>query len=196
MRDRAGWIAVLSTAGVLMSACGGGDDLSPDGEHFAGLDAATVAEVLENPVAMQRIEGDSAEDRRMRLQGMVINFIVCRDLFRVYEAWMTTGVAPAPNPFPVPDEPLADWPGEFASDRSALESATPIGSGRCCPGRVPAESGSRSRPASPTDRRSRMRSGRCHEARDHRLRRFADRVRRRGLHICVVIIRLGAGQGC
>lgn len=52
MRDRAGWIAVLSTAGVLMSACGGGDDLSPDGEHFAGLDAATVAEVLENPVAM------------------------------------------------------------------------------------------------------------------------------------------------
>jgi hypothetical protein len=125
MRDRAGWIAVLSTAGVLMSACGGGDDLSPDGEHFAGLDAATVAEVLENPVAMQRIEGDSAEDRRMRLQGMVINFIVCRDLFRVYEAWMTTGVAPAPNPFPVPDEPLADWPGEFASDRSALESGDP-----------------------------------------------------------------------
>jgi len=132
-------VGVVAVSLILnVSACSGNDQPTPDAPYFAGLDPAVVAEVLANPVAQSRIEGDAQADKERRLQGMVINFIVCRDMYRVYETWLTTGVAPEPSPIPQPHDPRADWNTQFgvltdaarSGDIDRLRSVI-IGEGTC-----------------------------------------------------------------
>jgi hypothetical protein len=108
---------------VLLGGCSG--DEPADATYFAGLDPAVVTEVLQNPAVQERIQGDSREDREMRLQGSVINFVVCRDLLRVYRTWVTTGAAPEPAPLPAPEDPRADWRTEFSHVLRAAGSGDP-----------------------------------------------------------------------
>lgn len=98
---------------------------SADADYFAGLDSTVVAEVLANPVVQERVGHEPREQKETRLQGIVINFIVCRDLYRVYQAWITNGDLPEPNPLPVPDDPRADWPSEFSGVLDAARSGDP-----------------------------------------------------------------------
>jgi hypothetical protein len=124
MKTRQFLVMVVCT-GLLLGACSGDEEPTADAEYFAGLDRTVVAEVLKNPVAQERVSGDSQEDKEMRLQGSVINFIVCRDLHRVYKTWLSTGTAPKPNPLPTPSKPRIDWANEFSAVLQAAESGDP-----------------------------------------------------------------------
>jgi hypothetical protein len=127
MKRRLALAFAVSAALLGSSALGGcsNDDPSATDDYFAGLDPAVVSEVLANPVAQDRIKGDTPQDREMRLQGMAMSFMVCRDLYRVYETWVTTGQAPQPAPLPTPEDPRADWQFEFGSQLRAVESGDP-----------------------------------------------------------------------
>jgi len=89
---------------LVVVSCGG-DLFSADAKHFQGLDPAVVAEVLTNPVARQKIEEEPSATRESMAQAIVINFILCRDAFRVYRDWINTGRAPDLAPPPLPTNP-------------------------------------------------------------------------------------------
>ena len=94
-------ISLIAIAGCTLEA-----PLSVDAEYFEGLDVAVVAEVLNNPVGRQKIEDEPILTRGSMAQGIVINFITCRDALRVYQGWLNTGVAPDLEPLPIPTTPL------------------------------------------------------------------------------------------
>lgn len=94
---------------------------------FAGLDSVVVQEVLDSPVASGKInEETDLADRDSLAQGIVVNFITCRDVARAYEEWVTSGQAPTLAPGAVPDDPLA-WYEYEPANRERLESAIASG---------------------------------------------------------------------
>lgn len=71
---------------------------------FDGLPPALVAEVLSNPAAQANIDMPiSPADRDSLWQGMVLNFMLCRQEFDIYKEWVTTG--PRPQALPAPPRP-------------------------------------------------------------------------------------------
>ena len=102
---------------------------SPDAEHFAGLDREVVAEVMSDPIALERLGQEADADRESMAQGMVRNFAVCRDAFELYARWITTGEPGSLAPLPVPDAPRepshGSWPGEYARFEAAVTSGDP-----------------------------------------------------------------------
>lgn len=81
---------------------------SPKDRIFEGLPADVVAEVLDNPAARANIDMplDPAE-RNSLWQGMVTNFIMCRQLLGIYQAWEQTGTPPIRQfVMPEPKNPL------------------------------------------------------------------------------------------
>lgn len=82
---------------------------------FAGLPSAVVAEVLRNPAAQANIDMPiSAEDRNSLWQGMVENFVMCRQLLHVYTSWRATGMpSTADFAIPKPTHPLQPSYGDL-----------------------------------------------------------------------------------
>lgn len=76
---------------------------SASATEFAGLDPQVVAEVLANPTAQHNAAGASAADRPSLWQGMVGNFILCRQMLDVYTTWRDTGRPPVK--FPAAEQP-------------------------------------------------------------------------------------------
>lgn len=97
---------------VAMAGCGGSDSqITASDPAFAGLDQAVVKEVLDSKIARERVEGDEHSAAVGRYQGMVRNFVACRDALGVYQSWVKTGTAPK---FPAQAKPAN--PAPFAED--------------------------------------------------------------------------------
>ncbi len=111
---------------LVVTGCDSAEPLSVDASFFEGLDEVVVAEVLVNPVARQKIEEEPEDTKESMAQGIVINFVVCRDAFRVYEDWITRGVAPDLGPLPAPVSPrepsYTDWKTSYAQLETRLDS--------------------------------------------------------------------------
>ncbi|MDO5503569.1 MAG: hypothetical protein Q4G67_10390 [Actinomycetia bacterium] len=91
------------------------------------MDPVVVREVLENPVAMESIEMEEELDARDSMaQGIVANFMTCRDVARVYEEWSATGTPPPFAAWPEPTKPLA-WYRWEPGQRERLEGAVDSG---------------------------------------------------------------------
>ncbi|RNL60583.1 hypothetical protein EFK50_19905 [Nocardioides marmoriginsengisoli] len=112
MRTKRLAIAACALACAAFAAGCGSDEpasLRADAPVFQGLDGKVVAEVLANPDASRKIaeeETDSARDSMA--QGIVINFVTCREVAAAYRSWLTTGVRPELAPVPAvrsPQEP-------------------------------------------------------------------------------------------
>lgn len=78
---------------------------------FAGLPPQVVNEVLQNPEAQANIAMPvSGQARDALWQGMVGNFVFCRQMLSFYETWHSTGAKPASFPTPVtPEHPLSSY---------------------------------------------------------------------------------------
>lgn len=115
----------ITSLGAL-AGCGADHGLEASDVAFSGLDSAVVAEVLANPAATMKISQEPEDTRGSLAQGIVRNFIVCRDFYDTYEVWRRTGQAPAAPVLPQPSNPLepsaSGWPSEFRNYSDALRS--------------------------------------------------------------------------
>ena len=95
---------ILVVFGSVVASCSGAT-MSPTASYFKGLDGAVVDEVLANPVAIQKIEETPSAEQASMAQGIVMNFITCRQGLRAFEEWRLTGRVPTLGPFPQPESP-------------------------------------------------------------------------------------------
>jgi len=121
------YVRALVVVALLVSAgCSRGAAVASSDEYFHGLDPSAVAEVLANPVAMQKISEEPPGTRGSMAQGIVINFLVCRDAARVYRKWIRVGVRPSLAPLPVPEVPMTpsypDWERSYADLKGRIAS--------------------------------------------------------------------------
>ena len=88
---------------------------SPSDRIFDGLPVDVVVEVLNNPAAQANIDMPlPADDRDSMWQGMVGNFVMCRQLLDVYTKWTKTGAPPVQELAIVrPDHPLEPSYGDL-----------------------------------------------------------------------------------
>lgn len=108
------------------AACSSQDDLAlpaASAPVFDGLDPAVVSEVLANPEASRKIlEEETISARDSMAQGIVINFLTCREVASDYRTWVTTGVRPSLKPVPVVAEPKQPSYGDAQAIHDRLES--------------------------------------------------------------------------
>ena len=121
------WLVVLVIwFSVVAAGCSHQGATSVDAPYFEGLDQTVVGEVLNDPVALQKIEEEPSDTRESMAQGIVINFMVCRDALRVYQGWRNTGVAPSLEPLPTPTNPrepsYSDWITSYANLETRVDS--------------------------------------------------------------------------
>ena len=113
----------------LLAGCSDSILSSPDADVFQGLDPTVVSEVLANPAARAKIETEPKEGQPGLAQGIVMNFIVCRDLLKDYQQWQQTGIAPTLKPLPRPTnpDPLTDedWELSYLDIKESIESGDP-----------------------------------------------------------------------
>ena len=99
---------LVATVGVAASSTPSAGWPTPDDPIFDGLPRTVVVEVLANPRAQDdvRILTPVAPGARNSMwQGMVINFVQCRQLLVVYRTWSVTGRPGVLAPHPVPGYP-------------------------------------------------------------------------------------------
>lgn len=72
---------------------------SADDPEFEGIDRSVVEEVLASKAVAFRTAGDDQQMLLTRLQGIALNFVLCRQAYSAYEDWRTTGL---PQMLPVP----------------------------------------------------------------------------------------------
>lgn len=123
-------ITALSMAVVLsVTGCTTSDSPADASDAYAGLDQAVVQEVFANPVAIQKIDEEPESTRLSMAQGIVRNFMVCRNAYDTYEQWLTTGERPELAPLPVPENPEepsnGDWDVTFKALQDRLKSGEP-----------------------------------------------------------------------
>jgi hypothetical protein len=118
-------VALLAVVACL-SGCSGPAPLDGSSPAFAGLDPRVVTEVLENPTAARKISEEPESTRDSMAQGIVRNFIVCREFLSAYETWLRSGVAPSSPPLPTPSNPLdpsaSGWAQEYQNYAGPLNS--------------------------------------------------------------------------
>lgn len=121
-------MAVTGLTGCI-GASAAEDPFDPGAAIYVGLDPAVVAEVLESPVARQKLVEEPPETRASLGQGMVRNFLVCRDALRVYQTWLATGQQPDLAPLPTVENPVepsnAHWIEDFSRLDQLLDSGDP-----------------------------------------------------------------------
>lgn len=88
-----------------ITACGTNAAYPADSDIFEGLAPTAVDEVLANSVAVQKIDEASSDARNSAAQGIVINFLTCREAYLAFRSWLTTGTLPSLDPFPEPVYP-------------------------------------------------------------------------------------------
>lgn len=90
---------------------------------FDGLDPAVVSEVLANPEARLKIlEEETISARDSMAQGIVINFLTCREVAAGYRRWVTAGVRPTLKPVPTVAEPKQPSYGDAQGIHDRLEA--------------------------------------------------------------------------
>ena len=98
--------ACVLACAAAAAACGSTDDgqldlPSADAVMFDGLPSAVVSEVLANPDASRKIlEEETTSARDSMAQGIVINFMTCREVAAGYQSWVTQGIRPELEPVP------------------------------------------------------------------------------------------------
>ena len=98
--------ACVLTCAAAAAACGSTDDgqldlPSADAVMFDGLPSAVVSEVLANSDASRKIlEQETTSARDSMAQGIVINFMTCREVAAGYQRWLTQGIRPELEPVP------------------------------------------------------------------------------------------------
>lgn len=122
-------VALLAFCITLLAGCSNNVLSSPDSAVFDGIDPAVVSEVLENPAVRIKVERAPKEIRPGFAQSIAINFIVCRDMLRVYRQWTATGAAPSLKPLPILPNPdpatTAHWEMRYADISASAESGEP-----------------------------------------------------------------------
>jgi hypothetical protein len=122
-------LGAISVCLVGLSACGGDAEVSTEASYFDGLDPDVVVEVLNDPVAAQKIDEEPEETQPSMAQGLVRNYVICREAFGAYRQWTTTGEVPKLAPIPSPDNP--EEPSnetterDYSSVKAAIESGEP-----------------------------------------------------------------------
>ncbi len=120
--------AVACAALFVLSACGSGDDsVAASSDALKGLDTAIVSEVLANPVALERINGETGSRKSGMAQGIVRNFIVCRSAFDVYNDWRLTGTPSDLVTNPEPANPVEPSNKDFADYYQRIAGAVTSG---------------------------------------------------------------------
>lgn len=114
---------------TVISACASSDEVKASDPTFQGLDPTVVSEVLANPVAVKKIDEEPAATRDSMAQGIVRNFIVCREFLVAYQDWQRTGLPPRDPSLPEPTNPLdpsnTAWLQEFPQYVATLHSGDP-----------------------------------------------------------------------
>jgi len=127
MRSLLGLLALT----VVVSGCGtsqGANALDPHADHFKGLDPAVVAEVIADPIAVERISTwEPATDRSASAQATVIARILLRDACDVYVQWRDQGEPRPLAPLPVPEYPDADTMAMVERDVVNFQAAVDSG---------------------------------------------------------------------
>ena len=119
-------VVILAVLCLAVAGCTGDDVFDPDARHFDGLDPAVVAEVLSNPVERSRIERESSDQKNLA-QVRVINFIMCRDVLRVYQEWLKTGYVTELRDLPAPtyeEEGFYTWDYDYESYKNILATGS------------------------------------------------------------------------
>lgn len=114
------WAVAAVTMTTLVACAGPRPPITPDDSVFAGLDSVVVSEVLDSPIAAERVDGDDAAAAAARYQGMVRNFTACRSALKAYEEWMNSGIAPTLEPQPVPSSPSM-WARDMDDEIEGIE---------------------------------------------------------------------------
>lgn len=117
----------IGLVGLLILAGGCGSSSIVKDDVLAGLDPAVAQEVLADPNARDTLGTFEGEQRDGLAQGMVINFIVCRDALRVLENWRSTGEQVELAPLPQPDNPVAPFFGEWQERYDDLKATYATG---------------------------------------------------------------------
>lgn len=101
---------------ALLAGCSAKADseLSASDPTFAGLDSEVTKEVLASPVAEDRVAGDDPAVASARYQGIVRNFVLCRDAYASYKTWLKSGESPG-----LPRQPNPTNPAPTAGDMEA-----------------------------------------------------------------------------
>jgi hypothetical protein len=116
-------LATVSCCLIALAACSRSGGISGNADSFKGLDPSVVAEVLANPVASQKLQEEPEATKASLAQGMVRNFILCRQAFHVYQGWITTGTPPSLGPLPTPTHPLEPSNSAEVHDYAAVRTA-------------------------------------------------------------------------
>ena len=104
-------VVAMGALGTLAASNSGAVDQSwPTAESpiFNGLPRDVVTEVLANPRAQENVRilpADATVQRDALWQGMVINFVQCRQLLAIYQTWQETDNAPELPPLVLPTLP-------------------------------------------------------------------------------------------
>ena len=149
-------LVAISVCLMALSACSGDAEVSKQAGYFEGLDPEVVDEVLNDPVAAQKIEEEPEETKASMAQGIVRNYVICREAFQAYREWTTTGQAPELEPMPSPDDPEEpsneSVENDYAAVKAAIESGEPqqlrlrLTAEGGCGNWIPAEPGDREGP--------------------------------------------------
>lgn len=122
---------VLSAAGVAVALLVPASCSPPvptaDADVFEGLDPATVAEVIDDPVAWGKVLDEDDPTRTSMAQGIVRNFLQCRGAYEAYRTWVVDGTTPdVPEPSR-PTRPIEPAQAAIARSQTFIEDAIASG---------------------------------------------------------------------
>jgi hypothetical protein len=95
--------------------------LTAESEIFAGLPNEIVQEVLAHPLEKASIEEEPSENRENLAQVRVQVFWACRAEYDIYQAWLTTGIAPTMPAVPAPEHP-ANGPFTMGDEQKDVQA--------------------------------------------------------------------------
>ena len=102
-------VGAMGSSAASMLGANDGRWPTADSLVFAGLPKDVVNEVLANPRAQRNVKmwPSAATDQRNALwQGMVINFVECRNVLAAYQSWNSSGKVPTLPAVALPATPV------------------------------------------------------------------------------------------
>lgn len=88
-------LLVASVAIIALTGCASSEGVRADDPIFAGVDKNVTEEVLASSAVKDRTQGDDEATQKIRLQGIALNFVLCRQAYAAYRGWVTTGAVPS-----------------------------------------------------------------------------------------------------
>ena len=108
---------VAGLAVMTLTSCSSSHEVSADDPIFVGIDHRVAEEVLASTAVKERTQGDDEATTKMQLQGIALNFVLCRQAYAAYREWVTTGTQPSlPRPVRV-QQPIRAAYSQYRRDR-------------------------------------------------------------------------------